>query len=187
MKKLIISCVVFAHFFTGIHAQEKLNINKSTSSIHWYGYYTFYFGGHNGTVNLEDGYFIKTGNHITGGEFVINMNSLTSTDMDNAKANQSLTEHLKDPDFFDVARYPKAKLVITKVTYHDPTHMKIDADLTIKGITESISFEAEVNFVTQQFMTKFKIDRMRWGVSYNSKVRDGAISDAIGFEITLSL
>jgi polyisoprenoid-binding protein YceI len=187
MKKLIAICLLSFNFNIGIQAQEKLAINIDASSIHWYGYYTFYFGGHDGTVDFAEGYFLKNGNMITGGKFVIDMTSLISTDLENAKANKSLTDHLKDPDFFDVAKYPTAKLVITKVTYGDPTHMKIEADLTIKGKTEPINFPAEVNFVTQQMTAKFKIDRMRWGVSYNSTLRDGAISDAIGFEVTIAL
>ena len=35
--------------------------------------------------------------------------------------------------------------------------------------------------------TKFKIDRTLWGINYNSKLKDQAISDAIGFEVKLSL
>ena len=162
-------------------------INTAKSNIHWEGYYLFYFGGHDGNIQIKEGHLIKTGDHITGGEFVIDMNSMTNLDLDTAKSKKSLLDHLKDPEFFDVANYPEAKIVFTKVKYNDPTHLKIYADLTIKGKTHPIDFRAEVDFEKQQLTTKFKIDRMRWNVSYNSKVRDGAISDAIGFEVLLSL
>ena len=35
--------------------------------------------------------------------------------------------------------------------------------------------------------TRFKIDRKEWNVNYKSKFKNGAISDAIGFEVTINL
>lgn len=190
MKKTIITCIT-CFFLTSLSfsqmAQEKLPINVSKSNVHWYGYYTFYFGGHDGDINFKEGYFLKMGDVITGGEFVIDMNSITSTDIENPKAKKSLVNHLKNEDFFNTPKHPEAKLVITGVKYHDPTHMQVVANLTIKNVTHSVKFQAEVNFEKKQMTTKFKIDRMRWGVNYNSKMRDGAISDAIGFDVVLSL
>ena len=186
MKKISI-CIALLCCALVAQAQEKLPINTEKSSIHWEGYYLFYFGGHDGNINFKEGHLIKTGDHITGGEFVIDMNSMTNLDLKKADAKKSLLDHLKDPDFFDVANHPEAKLVFTKVEYHDPTHLKIFADLTIKGKTNPVNFNAEVDFKKQELTTKFKIDRMIWGVSYNSKLRDGAISDAIGFEVSLRL
>lgn len=179
---MVLLCVVF-----NLSAQEKLNINISKSSIHWEGYYLFYFGGHDGNIQFKKGHFIKTGDRITGGEFLIDMNSMTNLDLDKEDAKESLINHLKDPDFFDVANHPEAKLVFTKVEYNSPTEMKVSADLTIKGNTHPISFNAKVDFEKEQLTTKFKIDRMRWDISYNSKMRDGAISDAIGFDVTINL
>ena len=185
--KSFITSILFIGTILMCNAQEKLDINITKSNIHWYGYYTFYFGGHDGGITFEKGHFIKTGSVITGGEFIIDMNSITCDDLDNPTGNKNLVNHLKDPDFFDVAKHPKAKLVITSVKYHNQTEMKINADLTIKGITKPIDFQAKVDFKKAQMTAKFKIDRMKWGVNYNSKVRDGAISDAIGFDVMLSL
>ncbi|MDT7831498.1 YceI family protein [Flavobacteriaceae bacterium S356] len=187
MKKIIIASMLIASFSVTLNAQEKLKVNPTKSTLHWYGYYTFYFGGHDGTINIIEGHFIKTNEKITGGEFNIDMTSIKSTDVKNKKANKSLVNHLKDPDFFDVKKYPTAKVVITKVDYHDATHARIEANLTLKGVTKSINFQVEFNFEALTMTTKFKIDRTRWGVNYNSKMKDGAISDAIGFEVKLSL
>lgn len=187
MKTISIALILSLVISPFINAQEKLVINTSKSQIKWIGEYTFYFGGHEGYIDIKEGYFLKTGEKLSGGEFVIDMHSITCTDIDKADANESLVNHLKDPDFFDVEKYPLATLKITEVTYHDSTHMEIKADLTIKAITKPITFQAEVDYNKQEFITKFKIDRMLWDVSYNSDIRDGAISDAIGFEVKLSL
>lgn len=187
MKTYIITVALILSTISFLNSQEQLNLNVSKSQIKWYGEYTFYFGGHEGLINFEDGFFIKTNSKITGGEFTIDMNSITCLDIKEQDANESLVNHLKDPDFFDVTKFPKAKIVITNVEYNTSTTMKIDADLTIKNSTHPISFQAEVDFSKKEMITKFKIDRMLWDISYNSNIRDGAISDAIGFEVLLSL
>ena len=71
--------------------------------------------------------------------------------------------------------------------YHDSNSMEISANMEIKDVVQPIKFQAEIDFEAKELRTKFKIDRTRWGVTYNSDIKDGAISDAIGFEVTLSL
>jgi len=186
MRK-IITIIAIAAFSLSVNAQEKLKINIAKSTIHWYGNYTFYFGGHDGTINLKEGHFIKTDDKISGGEFVIDMNTIKNNDIKTKEANESLVNHLKNPDFFDVKNNSLAKLVITKVEYHDSTHARLEANFTIRGITKSINFQAEFNFEELTMTTKFKIDRTRWDINYNSKIKDGAISDAIGFEVKINL
>ncbi|WP_299362104.1 YceI family protein [Winogradskyella sp.] len=187
MKKFTLFITLIFLSSTITEAQEKLVINTAKSELRWFGEYSFYFGGHHGTISILEGYFIKTEDVITGGEFIIDMNSITCLDIEDEEGNASLVDHLKNEDFFEVENFPTAKLVITNVEYHDSTNMKVDANLTIKGVTLPISFQAEVDYAKQQMITKFKIDRQRWGVDYNSKLRDGAIADGIGFEVTLSL
>ena len=166
-------------------AQEKLSVNVTKSKIKWMGEYTFYFGGHEGTVNFTAGYFNKTGAKITGGTFTIDMNTLVSTDVKNKDAKLDLENHLKASDFFDVQKYPTASLTITKVEYFENNKFRMEADFTIKGITKSVNFRGSFDYERKMLTTKFKIDRRRWNVNYTSKLRDGAISDAIGFEVTI--
>jgi polyisoprenoid-binding protein YceI len=187
MKTQILVVLITIALCTIASAQDKLPIDVTKSELKWSGDYTFYFGGHNGTIDFIEGHFIKTKSIISGGEFIIDMNSITCLDVENEEANEGLVTHLKDSDFFDVSNHDTAKLVITSVQYHDTTKMKVYADLTIKGITKPMSFQAEIDYDEKIMTTKFKIDRMLWGVSYHSKMKDGAISDGIGFEVKLSL
>ena len=187
MKKIILFIAAILLLNTSSFSQEKLNINIQQSTIKWIGEYTFYFGGHNGFINFKEGYFIKKGAIITGGEFIIDMNSITNTDITDKKGNKSLVNHLKNSDFFDVKKYPLGNLKITKVEYSDKTNARIEADLTLKGVTKSINFRAEFNYSEKELKTRFKIDRKRWNVNYKSKFKDGAISDAIGFEVSIKL
>ncbi|WP_296385389.1 YceI family protein [Winogradskyella sp.] len=187
MKKQVVLIVFTIGLCLSSYSQEKINISTEKSELKWFGEYAFYFGGHDGIINISEGHLIRTDNLISGGEFTVDMRSIICNDIEDEEANAGLIDHLKNEDFFAVDHFSKAKLVITRVEYHDDTHMKVYADLTIKEITLPIDFQAEVNYETQQMTTKFKIDRQRWKIDYNSKLRDSAIADGIGFEITLSI
>ncbi len=66
---------------------------------------------------------------------MIDMSTITTTD----DAGEKLDTHLKANDFFDVERYPTAEF---KLISYDGTNLV--GDLTMKGITKSISFPATV-------------------------------------------
>jgi len=187
MKKIIFLLLVTNISTAQIMSEKILEIDTSKSTIKWIGEYTFYFGGHDGTINFEQGHFIKNGDVITGGDFIIDMTSIKCNDIEDLEANEGLVNHLKDPDFFDVSNHKKARLSITKVEYHDQNKMRIEADMTIKGKTLPINFQAEVDYKKEEMTTRFKIDRRRWNIVYESSLQDGGISDAIGFEVTISL
>lgn len=192
MKKYILvfafalCSVAFSNAQEDLYGQEQLPIHTSKSEIKWSCDYSFYFSGHFGIVKFKEGHFTKADGKITGGTFVIDLNTLAATDL-NEEGNESLSNHLKDADFFEVNTYPTAILVITSIRYHDATHFEATANLTIKGITNPIKFQAELDFEKKAMTTKFKIDRTLWGITYNSKLKDKAISDAIGFEVNIVL
>lgn len=187
MKKIVLFIALTLVSIINANSQEKLQVDTSKSIIEWSGEYAFYFGGHNGTISFKEGFFEKANDVIIGGEFIIDMNSIKCLDIEDDEANEGLVGHLKNEDFFAVSKHPTAKLVITSVDYHNKTQMKIYANLTIKGITLPVNFQAEVDYQKQQMIAKFKIDRQRWGIDYNSKLRDGAISDGIGFNVTIGI
>lgn len=104
MKKSILFIAITILSINFSVSQKKLPIDIQKSTIKWIGEYTFYFGGHDGFINFKEGYFIKENDVITGGEFIIDMNSITNTDIEEQKGKNSLVNHLKEPDFFDVKK-----------------------------------------------------------------------------------
>lgn len=159
-------------------------LDPAQSMILWKGSYSFNFGEHMGIVHFEKGTLSTNNNMITGGEFTIDMTTIAN---DPNQDHESPIEHLRDEDFFHVVKYPKATLKITSIEYLPNTNThEVFADLTIKGITKSQTFYATADGEKKTFTTKFKIDRTRWGIIYNHKMKDKAISDAIEFDVTLT-
>lgn len=167
--------------------------NVETSVLNWKG--SKPTGTHHGTVAIKDGSFVVADGALTGGTFNFDMGTITVLDIpaDN-NMNGKLTGHLKSGDFFDVENNPTATFVITSV---DQTGgMAITGDLTVKGITQSITFPAEVAATDAGVVMKgapFMIDRTKFGIEYKSKsifddLKDKFIDDEfeVSFEVNAS-
>lgn len=145
-------------------------------------------GEHMGTVNIADGALMVDGAKVTGGSFNIDMNSIVCTDLTDATYNGKLIGHLKSDDFFSVAKHPKANFKITKVEGDN-----ITGDMTIKGITNSITFPVTMKMEGKNVVANAKIvlDRTKWDVRYGSKkffesIGDKAIYDDFEMDLTLT-
>lgn len=166
-KTLVLFILLFA---ISVNGQDNFKANTSNSKINWKGFKPT--GEHYGTIMLKEGYFKIKENKIVGGEFKIDMNSITDLDMaaDN-KYNAKLVNHLKSDDFFGVEKYPIAIFkIISTETKGDK--LLIKGNLTIKNKTNPVSFLAKVHLSdTKLHITSdnFKIDRSKWNIKYKSK------------------
>uniref|UniRef100_UPI004049D007 YceI family protein n=1 Tax=Gelidibacter sp. TaxID=2018083 RepID=UPI004049D007 len=177
--------------------KDAIPINLEKSTIKWRGTMLFSFGEHYGTLNFKSGYLLKSNDKLSGGSFVVDMNTIVNTDGDYSP---DLVGHLKNEDFFDVAKHPEALLEFTEIEFVDKNRYKIDANLTIKGIKKAIIL-FNVDFIdntnklldekASKMSVKFKIDRTDWNINYASKgisaAKDYAISDAIELEVEVYL
>jgi polyisoprenoid-binding protein YceI len=173
----------------------KVDIDRS--ALGWTGYYVFSFSEHNGTIELSGGEIIVDDHQIASGYFDIDMNSIKDLDMSADDGAKDLENHLMSDDFFSVNDFPSARFEITKTTKIKDAapggpNYDVTGELTIKGVNNSLTFPALINFNDDglEVKAKFKFDRTRWNVRYNSgkffsDIGDGAISDAIGMEISL--
>ena len=183
MQKLLITFISIISLSAIGQNQKTYELNEQQSVINWKGTYAFLFSQHEGTVNFKEGQLITNNDNISGGTFIIDMSSISNEEHLNK---MGPVTHLKDSDFFDVNKFPEAELTITSVEYfsNENTH-KITADLTIKEITKSIVFWANVDSVKKVMEAKFMIDRTDWGIIYNNRLKNEAISDAIEFNVNL--
>jgi polyisoprenoid-binding protein YceI len=171
--------------FAGVAAPKAVNINKSASSIGWLAKKVT--GEHNGTVGISAGALNVDGNKLVGGNFTIDLKSIKDLDITDANYNQKFIGHISSGDFFEVEKFPTATFVITKVAGNQVT-----GNLTVKGITKSITFPAEIAVKGGKVTAKanITIDRTDFNIRYGSKkffesIGDKAIYD--DFALTVSL
>lgn len=159
---------------------EKKEVNTETSKVTWKAYKVT--GSHAGTVNLQSGALTFEKDKLSGGEFVVSMTSLVTTD-DLGDSKAKLEGHLKSDDFFGVATHPTAKLVFTEVNASGKNSYEITGDLTIKGITKTITFDVSV--YGSKATATLKVDRTNYDVKYGSTLFGAAADKAIYDEFDL--
>lgn len=175
-------------------AATKFMVDTENSVIEWTGFKPG--EKHTGTLHLESG-VVKVGEKLSG-TFLIDMNSLTVTDLEPGNGKEGLEGHLKgsakekEDHFFNVAKYPTAAFEVTGVTEKEGKKM-MQGNLTVRGIKKNIEFPVSYS-VEGDAMTlttePFTINRTDWGVNYGSKsvfndLGDKFIKDDIELKISL--
>jgi polyisoprenoid-binding protein YceI len=168
---------------------KKYKVDVATSKVEWLG--TKPSGKHNGIINISNGMVNVKKGKIVSGNFTIDMNTITDTDME-GKGKEGLEGHLKSADFFDVAKYPTTTFEITgiapvmanqKVVLAGATHT-ITGNLTMRGVTKSVNFPAEVMVDDKMLSAKadFNIDRTLWNMTYGA---DGKVAKEINLKLDI--
>ena len=157
-------------------ASQKYTANTNGSTIEWKGFKPT--GTHNGTINLDSGIFETNDGKLQSGTFLIDMTSITVTDLESGNGKESLEGHLKgetegkENHFFDVAKFPSAAFEITGTEALENGKTTLSGNLAIKGQKHNISFPVTItnngDMMTIQ-SEAFIIDRTQWGVNYGSK------------------
>ncbi len=178
---LTIGCFFILQSFT----VEKGDVKIKDSALTWVG--SKVTGSHEGTIELKSGYLTLDNNDLVGGEFVIDMTTIVCTDL-SGKGKAGIESHLKSDDFFSVDEFPTARLKILDVKKRGLDQYQVNANITIKGMTQEIMFDAKIKEKTAK--AKLVIDRTEFGIIYKSgnffeELADKAIYDEFKLSIEL--
>jgi polyisoprenoid-binding protein YceI len=160
---------------------QKYAITPQNSKVEWVG--SKVTGSHNGSFEKFNGEIHYANNDPTQSHVKITIDT-TSIKADDPK----LTEHLKSPDFFDVAKYPQAtfeSVTIKPGGDKGATHT-VTGNLTMHGVTKAITFPANIS-VTGDVATvdaNFAINRKDFGINY-AGAADNLIRDDVVMKLTI--
>jgi len=165
----------------GKKAPQTLKVDASASTFNWLA--KKLTGEHNGTVKIQSGNLVTDGGKLTGGDFTVDFSTIKDLDIQGDFAGK-LETHLKSADFFDVAQFPTSTLKITKAVAKGGENYDLTGNLTIRGITQSITFPAIVKVTgkTASASAKFDIDRTKFGLTYCSKAFFENIGDKMIYD-----
>jgi polyisoprenoid-binding protein YceI len=137
------------------------------------------FANFEGTVESANDDF--TGASIT---FEADVDSISTKNADR-------DQHLKAPDFFDAAQYPKVRFVSKEVKKLDESNYKVTGDLTIRDNTRPVELTVEYGGITKDpwgqtkagFELSGKINRKEFGLSFHATTDNGGL--VLGDEVKL--
>lgn len=184
---LLLIVVVSSAFIVPAFKPTTYKVVPGKSSLTWIG--KKLTGSHNGTIDLHSGDLLFNGKKLAGGTFAINMATIKDSE-----GSGKLEGHLKADDFFGVDKFGTSTFVIKKISAANGNTVNVTGDLTIKGITNAISFPATVIWNADGSVTataaKIVVDRTKYGIKFRSKgmfpdVGDKMIYD--DFELAIKL
>lgn len=170
----------------------KVTMSTDNSHVEWLGSKAV-GGSHNGKIQFKSGEFDVADGKVVGGNFIVDMTSITDEDIEDPKDNKNLVDHLSNNDFFEVETYPTASFKILNVkAAEDGSNLQdVTGVLTIKGTAKEITVPAVISVDGEKvsFATEFNIDRTEFGVVYGSAskienlAKEKAINDVIELKV----
>ena len=138
------------------------------------------FGVNGGTVTIAED------PNQSSVEATINVQSLESGDV-------KRDEHLRSADFFDAEHFPTITFTSTKVDDRGDGNFTLVGDLTVRGVTKSVSLEGEYlgtsqtpwNSTVVGFTAETVVNRKDWGLEWNMALETGGV--LVGDKITLTI
>jgi polyisoprenoid-binding protein YceI len=171
MRTLILSILMIAFSAVSLNAQ-KFTVDSKKSTLAWHAKKVT--GEHFGNISLKSGNLEIANEQISKGKFIIDMTSITNSDLTDATYNAKLVNHLKSDDFFGVATHPEAIIEIVKAGKFVNNEATVEANLTIKNITHPITFKVRRDGMS--YTSDLVVDRAKYDVRYGS----GSFFDGLG-------
>ncbi len=186
MKKLVLSFV----FASGLSFGQVKTV--TSSDIQWWGYKLAKSEStsNSGKIGLKSGQFVMKGNQVVGGTFVLDMNSIKTTNLTGERATD-LDNHLKNGDFFETNKYPTGTYKITSIKNSKLKGFNslVTGNLTVKGKTGVVSFPANIvnnKGVITLNTNKFSFDRQKYDVAFQSTAKDVVIKDDVDLQLSIT-
>ena len=149
MKAFFIGCLFLIASSPKV---EHYELNPERSNVIWQA------GNHHGVIKFTDGYIEMKNSVLVKGICIIDMTTLKNIDILNKDLSKMLDDHLKSGHYFNVEKYPEAKLEVKNSTNIEISPVMVTGILTIKNVKRKITFE--VVRYDHHFEGEVKVDRV---------------------------
>ena len=185
IKNLLIATLALSSL-SSFAAVTKVEIDPATSKLVYLAKKVT--GEHTGEVKLANGHLNFDKDTLKGGEFEIDMTSISNSDIADKDYHKKFMDHIVSDDFFGVEKFKTAKFVIKTAKKEKADSYKITGDLTIKGKTAPVSFEALAT--KEKASGKITFDRTKYDIKYGSGkffqgLGDKMIMDEVQLDVSL--
>jgi polyisoprenoid-binding protein YceI len=164
-------------------AHELIPLDQTSSTIAFVG--AKVTGKHDGTFKTFTGTVDLVDGKIESSQVTLSIDAASL-----ATDDPKLDAHLQSPDFFDVAKFPKATFTSTEIKPQGgpdgATHL-VTGNLELHGVKKSISFPAKISLDGQSVKAAadFAINRKDFGMVYPG-MTDNLIKDEVAIKLTVN-
>lgn len=152
-------------------------------------------GANNGELLIKSGKVNEEKNRVKNADILIDMTAIMIRSIPPGIVNMKAVTILNTESFFDVGRYPTARIEISKCIQKSQTTFEAIGFLTIKGRRQSIRFDMEGGFNYGHFEARAKnivVNRALYDIRYTSdesidKEFDTRVEDAIDDSFTIDV
>ena len=148
---------------------------------------------HTGNLSFKSAKIKISEDGIISGNLIIDMNTMTCTDIENSKYNKYLVDHLKNDDFFSTDKFPESKIKFQSIKRTE-NMIEFDGTLTIKNISNPILFTANLYESDGKILASSDLvfDRSKFDIRYGSgtffeNLGDDLILDEINIQVNLAI
>ena len=138
---------------------------------------------HTGSLNISNGIIQVGDDNSVSGNIIINMSTINVTDLQ-GRSKEMLEKHLRSADFFEVENYPEAQINFKSKSFNKLVNqISFEGDLTIKDITNPISFNATLIESSPYLKANaiLSFDRSKYDVRF----RSGSFFENLGDKLIL--
>jgi len=147
---------------------------------------------HTGSIRVSGGALMVNQGRLLRGTVLIDMQSITVTDLADGGERSDLEGHLKHADFFDADQYPVGEFTFEEVL---PSNLPdfnwvVSGTLTMKGKTNPVNIPVKITVHDDELVAQspsFSINRTQWGINFRSSLLGTAKDKLIQDVIVLSL
>ncbi len=141
------------------------------------------FADFGGTINFDPG---NPGATSATAEIQVSSVDTGNTDRD---------DHLRNPDFFDVEKFPTMTFASTSVKMKNDEEGEITGNLTLHGVTKPVTLDLEINGVATDpwgnekvgASLSGKINRKDFGLTWNKAMEAGGLVVGEDVKITIEI
>jgi polyisoprenoid-binding protein YceI len=187
IRAFLVTAVVAAPLFAQTPAAAEVwVIDKPHSSAsfkirHLMSNVTGYFNDFEAQVTMDRAHPAKS-----SVEFTIKTQSIDTRAADR-------DEHLRSPDFFEVAKYPHITFKSTSVAPKSATQFEVTGDLTMHGVTKRITLPVTFNGFLRDprgnekagFAIETTLDRKDYNITWNRLLDEGGL--LLGDEVKVAI
>lgn len=165
--------------YANLSGQYSLDIEQSKA--YWEGSKKLVPYSDIGEVSFKEGMVTFESGTITEGSLVVDLKTIAAIKTGAGGGEEKLSGHLQSEDFFNVEKFPEATFMITEVSPLSDTILDITGDITIKGITKSVTVPMQVYGSSEQVILvgTLNINRADFDVKYGSETFFDNLGDKV--------